>query len=87
MCTCDPDGVDPGVCSIADDQQCICEDCFDDGVCTADEDCVCADCTGMSFCNSCDENGICDPYIEDCSCFDCAEHPSCSGFSQFCPVP
>jgi hypothetical protein len=72
-------------CDVADQGACLCEGCVDDGVCFDDtneiaDDCVCADCHSDAFCTDpqyCDNDGVCNPYVEGCSCADCQMHPEC----------
>lgn len=54
-------------------------DCIHDTLCSND-DCVCPDCDTDPFCSnpsSCNNNGICQPFLEGCVCADCATHPEC----------
>ncbi len=53
--------------------------CVHDGVCTTKDDCVCSDCETNSVCskNLCDNDGVCNAFIESCLCGDCLAHPEC----------
>jgi len=72
-----------GGCAANDPASCTCRGCF--SACsdtsniftTVYSDCVCAVCAGADECQSCNNDGKCDPFIEGCACADCAGHPLC----------
>jgi hypothetical protein len=47
---------------------------------TTYSDCTCPECAADAFCsdpNNCQNDGVCDPFLEGCVCADCADHPQC----------
>jgi hypothetical protein len=79
---CDLDAALSGTsCAVNDPVACVCQGCNDDGACDINEDCACHDCDTESFCaSSCNNDGVCSPFIESCACADCAMFPACRPF-------
>jgi len=61
-------------CTDTTPENCVCQGCVDDGVCSSDDDCTCADCADEIFCGNvyCFTDGICDAFSEGCDCPECA---------------
>lgn len=70
-------------CGAGDEATCACQGCNPDGCYAPDasppieSDCTCPVCAGHESCSPCDENGVCDPFLETCTCIDCAPFPAC----------
>lgn len=74
-----------GGCNVNDPTSCACMGCLSQCEVTTTafpptteySDCVCAVCNGNDACNTCNNDGKCDPFYEGCACGDCVDHPLC----------